>query len=507
MIGGWAQEIAVAPRRFDTPFDGMVPIEQNALLTGARDVTGLSVTNGTGYKWSYIAGPIKGEIGVLVLGSELTTSNGESPLTGELTIHNCVAELTTAAGANKSTRIPYPVGTGSEKVPTGAWALLKGQLPEAYTKQTGGFGIRIGLAQTSASGNLHGHPNNNFSSAYGEVWVSADVTKATSTSFSTVTPTDSYAVNQGCATGILLGYPMTTMHRVCLLGDSHAAGPYSWSDSPLQHGWFGNAMYSQANTYYARIGTPGLKVSDEDPHGDGTFARMTYRAQFLKSFNTVVIMFGHNDINGGASGATAFAKVTQLRDYLYTLGVGRVLICTLGPYGVTSTDFYITTANQTAGDATVQSRRVAFNALVRALGTGNYIDLSDAVSNGGGDGTIFKAPAAKVADITEANGGSTTRMYPTTANIIYQRRTNHVLKVTSSSNIAVGQIRHVIKTWKSGSYDGYEVNTAFVNGSAVATAPAIGTVAEVWAPYTVDGTHLAKGSETDIAAAFRAAGL
>lgn len=58
MIGGWAQEIAVAPRRFDTPFDGMVllPVNPGFSLMSHRAFNGYAgITVGTGGTIAYDA--------------------------------------------------------------------------------------------------------------------------------------------------------------------------------------------------------------------------------------------------------------------------------------------------------------------------------------------------------------------------------------------------------------------------------------------------------------------
>jgi len=494
------------------PFDGLMPVVLNDLLCGPRDTNDTATTNGTVAGWGLIADKIEGEIGLLIFGHGQSVTSAQAPLPGELTIHGAGFEITTPSGVNKSTRVFYPLYSPSAKVPVGNELFLKGALPGGITFN-GNFGVRTFVAQTSASGNLQGHSSSFLSSSFGEGFIPANTTLATPSTFSTLTPADSSSINQGPSWGIILGRPLVKRRRVLYFGDSHAGNEYIWGNTPMEDGWFGSVMYNHSvDTYYARMGTGGLKLTSEDPFGDGTFAYLSTRLNIIATFDTVIIDMTHNDLANMASANTIYNKLLQIEALLYSVGVERVLFTTTSPYQATSTDCFLTTGNQTAGNSTIQANRVALNALIRARGSDKYVDKSDAVSFGGGDGPLFKGAGNSIGTVTENNGfGNTTRIYSNTLNLRYMRRANWVARVLSSSNLSPGKPYRVIKTVKSTTYDMYEVSntTPFLNTSLVAEKPNVNTVFELFLPYTMngDGVHLGPGCIDAMKIAMQNAGV
>jgi hypothetical protein len=151
-------------------------------------------------------------------------------------------------------------------------------------------------------------------------------------------------------------------NAVGLLGDSIAAGTGTTYDILA----VGNSM----------LGFLERAVGTLLPWISAT--RSSYRYSFLTpgckalavfgngAVHDVIDAIGRNDIASSDSLATVQANAIATWNALKALGVTRVFKTTITPIGTTSTDNFITVANQTVIDAAAEVVRVAFNAWLRA---------------------------------------------------------------------------------------------------------------------------------------------
>lgn len=498
-------ESAVAVLPTPGAIDGMVPIAQGQTWHSHSNIGATTASAGLNLR---IPVAVENEVGLWFSNTISTqAASGETLAAGILTIVGAGIELIDSPGTNLSPRQFFPASASSVTVAPGGTVMLKVTLPVGWCDTA--RWVRVVYGISNASGNI---PGSGYSSAsYGEWFSTASATLANGTNFDDTAAADS-AASLAPWKPVLMGKPKVACRSIFIAGDSTSHDPqYYVSPSGRNKDHWSGFAFGDEPIIFGRYGVNGSNLEQEDPLSDGSFMLMSRRLLIAKGHNEAIIQYGLNTITGAVSGETAFAKVLQFRDKLASLGVKRIAICTLPPVSPTSTDNWLTTGNQTDGNATYQARRVAFNALARSLPRGEYIDFSDAVSNGGGDGTKWKAPSAALLTLASTATGATTTRIPADygAAVAFNRYVGHTIKITArpSGAILLNQTRRVDLTrLVSTTFYYNNVTAAFKDDSNADITPAAGTTFEIWAPYTPDGVHYGPGAVADMKAAITNAG-
>jgi len=124
---------------------------------------------------------------------------------------------------------------------------------------------------------------------------------------------------------------------------------------------------------------PLLNVARQAETAANFWTRPNGRLSLLADACThVMIGYGRNDLNAGTAVATFQADIIKIVDYFLSRGV-KVFLRTITPQ-TTSTDGWITTANQTVANATYEARRLTYNQNIRdnwgAWGLSGYFDVA-----------------------------------------------------------------------------------------------------------------------------------
>lgn len=209
----------------------------------------------------------------------------------------------------------------------------------------------------------------------------------------------------------------------------------------------------------------------------------------------VLIGYGRNDLDGGASSSTLLSRIRVIADYYLSRGV-QVFVRTVTPR-TTSTDGFITTANQTVHNAGFEAQRIAYNALVRgsfrSYGWSGIFDVSRVVDPGDvgiwnadtgvtgrqsyGVATLSAGAVASVARPTMSAGSA----FGSTGYPASQSALACVVYRTADDPIRSGDAVVTCATDGSGVVTGFTV----VSGGSY-TYPPLVTPQGIW---TYDGTH------------------
>lgn len=224
----------------------------------------------------------------------------------------------------------------------------------------------------------------------------------------------------------------------------------------------------------ALLGIPHVKMSQssETAGAMSTPLGRRYRAVLIPGTTHAIVEYGTNDGVTSAGSVTSIqASLTALGTYLASLGI-KPWLCTVPPKGLSSTDGYATTANQTPFN--VPANLATLNSWIRGLPSPyvGYIDLHDLVASGRDTGLWAQAPVARhLTDLTTTIG----------TNVVTSASANFTgadqgfgLFVTGALNTTITSI----------------TNPTTVVVAANASATVTGAVGGVGSFYaTADGTH------------------
>ncbi|MDD5065382.1 MAG: hypothetical protein PHQ35_11565 [Phycisphaerae bacterium] len=173
----------------------------------------------------------------------------------------------------------------------------------------------------------------------------------------------------GRGSGIVAIVGLTSRFSVLVYGDSRAKGVSDVADQALATGNICRAL-SLNNIAYCNMGVSGDSSSL-------FIASSSMRVDAAKYYNNIVIEYGINNISSQAE----IIKGVTLRLISLLPANKGVFLCTLEPK-TTSTDSFVTTANQTV--TAQESVRLAYNLWVRTGGIAavdGYFDLETASSS------------------------------------------------------------------------------------------------------------------------------
>lgn len=190
--------------------------------------------------------------------------------------------------------------------------------------------------------------------------VGSDATLSATTAFTNNTGANSYG-----ASAIRGKTTPSPSPIVAIIGDSISAG---YMDNSLQYGWFARAINH-------RYRFQSLAMSSQKLDDWITPARYWRRAAAISEATHVVVALGTNNLGAGL--ATNQPNFQKVYDLLAAQGK-KVYAVTLPPY-TTSTDSFLTVANQTV--TANEANRLAMNAWIRSTPAplSGYIDLADAL--------------------------------------------------------------------------------------------------------------------------------
>ena len=233
-------------------------------------------------------------------------------------------------------------------------------------------------ATMGINGNLSNRSGNNFyagDAAANPALFTNDQSQAGAVSF-----------GPGMITGLVL--PKNS-RAVLMIGDSIAANSNDCTSLNVR-GWLGRALGTSRAVVNAAIG--GSRASGQA--GQAGYYLAFYAAAYC---DLAVYAPGFNDFYGdGAPDASTRANATTIVGNLRRMGMRKVVGCTVKP-GTTSTDGWLTTANQAArsGDAARQTYNAWVLAQVNGLFDGVF-DLAAAIAANGNPSLLATGPATVI---------------------------------------------------------------------------------------------------------------
>lgn len=158
----------------------------------------------------------------------------------------------------------------------------------------------------------------------------------------------------------------TTEPSAFLAGDSITAGFNEAADGYGRQGMVERAL--------GNVGSINAGLSAESCNGVlANAAQYAVRASMIPYCSHIIMQYGINDVY--IANLTGAQTITNLNTYRTTYGIGKyMLACTLIPQ-TTSTDSWVTTANQTVG--TKEAGRIAYNNLLRGNALVGYVGVID----------------------------------------------------------------------------------------------------------------------------------
>jgi lysophospholipase L1-like esterase len=269
------------------------------------------------------------------------------------------------------------------------------------------------------------------------------------------------------------GIPLNMQKSYLLVGDSIIDGT---GDTMRL---LGNTGFAAIALFNAKIGS--TKISTPGETAQNFLTKLPCRAPLIKNHTAVICDYGINDINGGVTLANLQSYLLSIWRYFATRGLA-VYQTTITPK-TTSTDLYMTTANQTV--SANESVRLAINSWLRDTSP------NGAVAQSGGSLARVLDTAAAV----ETNGKWNVYATPIYSGTVSSAGTNYI--VDNSLAIGLRQLDNaaVIKItggtgagqtatvwWNDG------VHTIYVNSNWTTTPDSTSTY-QIYNVSTYDGTH------------------
>lgn len=165
---------------------------------------------------------------------------------------------------------------------------------------------------------------------------------------------------------IVLGKTTAPNNSVLFMGDSIGTGLNdTGADGTAVAIWGRGASGRMNSPFFGTAIIPYINISGA---GEGVIGTtFTKRATWFQYASTAVIQYGVNDMKtAGQTAAATLAANLSLAGTLKAAGVRYVFLTTITPY-TSSTDSYVTVANQTALDATVPTVSQQYNTLLASL--------------------------------------------------------------------------------------------------------------------------------------------
>lgn len=201
------------------------------------------------------------------------------------------------------------------------------------------------------------------STSWGSQVAVGDHVDATGT-FSNVNAAATASIPVACIIG------PTTKKTVGFIGDSittDVSGRYNTTADPAD-GRIGYATGLDTGIGFINFGSPSLEAAT-------CLTRSSSRKTLYQYVSHMFVALGTNDFAVSTSVATTKAALQGIaaacpaNQYKF--------VCTVIPRGTTSTDFWLTAANQTVPSNTLQTNRAAFNTDIRTNGLSGFNEVAD----------------------------------------------------------------------------------------------------------------------------------